>query len=285
MKNKIYLFLLFAFLLSYQSYSQAVVVRPFGFAGEQPNRPGVSIFYFSMGRASITAPSHRGLSFSFTDENPDAPRLFEGVLTAPTQNVMREYEIGLADIHTKSNFVVDLFQYAWGRNQNNSYRYDRISTGMGFQFNLGTKVWLRQVNYVGIDWLGNILLDDLPVDGGISGNLWLNGEVYSDEGVKLRMLIRQTQVSYRPQVSLGLKFARGFLLSLHAGYAVPIERNDTKIILKSKSGETENFSRTILSAERINLRYLSSNAPVQASSFQLNRWYFSVRLAIHTFSD
>ena len=286
MHYKIYLSFLLAWIFSYQqAYTQATVVRPFmSFGGGEASKPGGSIIYFSVGQVGITSPNHQGLSFGFNDENPDEPRRFEGVLLAPNRNVMREYEIGISDIHTKSNFVIDLFQYAWGRNENNNYRYNRISTGMGFQLNLGTNVWLRQVNYVGVDWLGNILLDNIPISGGISGNLWINDEVYSEEA-NLRLLIRQTQFSYRPQVSLGLKFSKAFLLSLNAGYIVPFQRNEAKIILKAKGGDSEEFSRVLLNADRVNLRDFGNNAPVQASSFQLNRWYFNVRLAIHAFGD
>jgi hypothetical protein len=197
---------------------------------------------------------------------------------------MTEYEIGIADIHTRSNFVLDVFQYAWSRNANKNYRYNRISTGVGFQINLGQKVWLRQMNYIGIDWLGNILLDEIPINGDVSGNLWLNGQVYvSDDESNLRLLIRQTQVSYRPQISLGLKFSESLLLSLNAGYIVPLQKSDPKILLKAKPGESNDFSTISLRPDRINLRELDSNAPAQVSSFQLNRWYLGVRLAIHTF--
>lgn len=285
--RKLYaLFLVASVFFCQQSFSQATVVRPLLNFGEgQESSPGISIIYFSLGRAAITAPNYTGQSFGFNDENPDSPRRIEGVLIAPTQNIMTEYEIGIVDIHTKSNFVIDLFQYAWGRNQNKNYRYDRISTGMGFQLNLGRKVWLRQVNYVGIDWLGNILLDDIPVSGGISGNLWLNDKVYSED-INLRLLIRQTQISYRPQISLGLKFSEGFLLSINAGYNIPFQRDDPRIILKAKSSsESEEFSRIFLNADRINLRDLNTNAPIEASSFQLNRWYVSARLAVHILGD
>ncbi len=287
MYKKIYILLLF--LLGWagqKSYAQATIVRPFmNFGGGVESSPGGSIVYFSMGRVAITPPKHQGLTFSFEDENPDNPRLFEGALLAPSRNVLTEYEIGIADLHTKSNFVIDLFQYAWGRNENKTYRYDRISTGMGFQLNMGRNVWLRQVNYLSVDWLGNVLLDNIPINGGVSGNFWFNDEVYSEEA-SMRLLIRQTQLSYRPQVSLGLKFSESFLLSLNAGYIIPFSKSSPNILLKPRTNsETEEFSRTTLSADRINLRNLSNNTPALPSSFQLNRWYVNVRLAVHVFGD
>lgn len=285
MYSKMYLLLLLIGFYN-QVNGQAVVVRPL-FGGGENSKPGGSMIYFSMGRVAITRPSHQGLSFGFNDENPTNPRRFEGVLLAPEKDILTEYEFGIADIHTKSNFVIDVFQYSFARNENKTYRFDRISTGMGFQFNLGEKVWLRQVNYASMEWLGNILLDNIDIDGGSSGNLWLQNEVYNGSN-QLRLLIRQTQLSYRPQISLGLKFANSFLLSLNAGYIIPFHKSSPRILLKNKGGsddEADPFPKYRMSAEQIGLRDLNTNLPTQASSFQLNRWYFNARLAIHILGD
>jgi hypothetical protein len=270
----------------HQAYSQAVVVRPL-FGGVENSKSGGSPIYFSVGRVAITRPNHQGLSFGFNDENPTNPRRIEGVLLPPNKDILTEYEVGIADIHTKSNFVIDVFQYSFARNESKTYRFDRISTGMGFQFNLGTNVWLRQVNYASIEWLGNILMDNIEVDGGDSGNLWLRDEVYNGSN-QLRLLIRQTQLSYRPQISLGLKFSKSFLLSLNAGYIIPFYKSTPNIFLKNKGGsddDSEEFPKYKLTSEQISLRDLNTNAPAQASSFQLNRWYVNARLAVHIFGE
>jgi len=263
-------------------FAQVIVVRPlFGniFQGNEDEKGGISLFYFSMGKARIDLPNHTGLSYDFADDNLNEPRYFQGSLPSLSKNEFTTFEFGLADIHTKRNFVVDLFNYSYAQREDKHYRMDRISTGIGFQIRLGNGVWLRQTNYISMDWMSNILIKNIDVD---SPSLWLNEEVFTGEG-GYRLLIRQNQFSVRPQLSLVCSAGKSFLLSFNAGYSHPFSQSNPKIILKPLTDTEGELSRFSLSADRINLRD-NNNNPIEPSSFRVNGWYTNVRLGLHIFN-
>jgi hypothetical protein len=281
---KITIFVL-ALLIRYADVcAQATIVGPFGKRlrdkDRQEAKSGVSFFYFSMGRTAVNPPGHNGLFCNFTDDNPNNPRVLEGSLPAFSSSHLVEYQFGIADIHTRSNFVIDLFNYSFARTENKSYRMDRISSGLGYQFQLGNNVWLRQTTYLSAEWLGNTLIRTIDVD---APSLWFNDEVFTESG-SYRLLIRQTQFSLRPQIGLVAGLGRSFLVSFNVGYIHSFGESDPKILLKPMNDSEGELSKFNLSADRINLRD-SNNTPTGASSFLLGNWYANIRLGLHIFNN